>query len=445
MRCVAGARPAAAVGVAAAAAVMGDLTPMLAEVDGQFEQENENLRRDYEHAVEAVESTQHEVAQTLLSGVVGRLGKSKWVAALGDAGATALEDIRAAIVFEQQEGSTRTASKVRELRTSVDRFSDGMSKQLRSVQRYIHESNKDALRNQRAASFKEVEQALAKQGYEHKVATKEMQERYEAELAAMRAKLAEMEEKYQVQIEGLKLAIRKKDEEMRELRAVHENLQAEFETLDAEASKMRTLCRDQEEEIAELRLQLTELQGLRDDYDLMVAEINAKVGKILEEVRKAVRRVDEHVAQPAHTMERLPGLGQSAVLQAMHDAITSLLTEREEHLSRIETLQAKVDGASAQHELEMRDLRKKIKELQDEIDVLRNGSASKIADLRDRIAELEARVAQLLDDKRALAVALESQVGARFIQCRRAGEGVRGRMCFGVCLCWRSARAERAR
>jgi cell division septum initiation protein DivIVA len=129
----------------------------------------------------------------------------------------------------------------------------------------------------------------------------------------------------------------------------------------------------------------------------------------------------------------------------MHDAITSLLTEREEHLSRIETLQAKVDGASAQHELEMRDLRKKIKELQDEIDVLRNGSASKIADLRDRIAELEARVAQLLDDKRALAVALESQVGARFIQCRRAGEGVRGRMCFGVCLCWRSARAERAR
>ena len=80
------------------------------------------------------------------------------------------------------------------------------------------------------------------------------------------------------------------------------------------------------------------------------------------------------------------------------------------HSAQLKALKEQVANADLEHEQAMQELKRHIKRLQDEINFLKSGSASKISELHDRIAELEKRVEELLEDKRALTVALESQV-----------------------------------
>ena len=80
------------------------------------------------------------------------------------------------------------------------------------------------------------------------------------------------------------------------------------------------------------------------------------------------------------------------------------------HSAQLKALKEQVANADLEHEQAMQELKRHIKRLQDEINFLKSGSASKISELHDRIAELEKRVGELLEDKRALTVALESQV-----------------------------------
>ena len=80
------------------------------------------------------------------------------------------------------------------------------------------------------------------------------------------------------------------------------------------------------------------------------------------------------------------------------------------HSAQLKALKEQVANADLEHEQAMQELKRHIKRLQGEIDFLKSGSASKISELHDRIAELEKRVEELLEDKRALTVALESQV-----------------------------------
>ena len=374
------------------------------------EQEGEDLRKHYEEAVTELEDHNKLAGGAVADAVVGAVAKSKWVTALGDAGTAALDDIRAAIEHEQRDGQLGLARVATNLREAIDNFVDGMAKQLHEVQSFTKEANKDAMRVQRAASSKEVDNAMAKQGYELNQEKKEMQEKYEEELARLRAQLKQQKEASDVEIEGLKMALRKKNGEIEELQARYDNLAAECAAFEAELGKLRELCKDQEAEIGELREKLAMLAGLRDDYDQMMANIELRVGSILKEVRKEVHIVHTAVPQSESVMAMLETTKEASVLGALHEAIGTLLSEREAHLKELSGLRDQVANADMQHEKDMAELRRTIKKLQDEIDVLKNGSASKIHELRARIEELEKRVDQLLEDKRALTVALESQV-----------------------------------
>ena len=259
--------------------------------DSSFmEEEGEDLRKKYEEAIEALDEGHHHAAQLLQDNVGKRLAKTKWMIALGDAGSQAVSDIRETIISEQKNASVDEMRQMARLRETVDDFSDGMTKHLRAVQGFSKDQSKDAMRVQRAASSKEVDNALAKQGYDLKQEMKEMEDRYEAELARLRAQMATEREQFESEIEGLKLALRKKGEEVKEWQARYDNLEAEFNAMTVELEKLQELTKHQAQKIEELREELLALQGLRDDYDAMMRNINGKIEEILVEVRSLLTR-----------------------------------------------------------------------------------------------------------------------------------------------------------
>jgi chromosome segregation ATPase len=369
-----------------------------------------DLRKDYHEAISNVEKLHKKTSVDILDGVRSRLKNAKWMRTLGDASESVLEEIHMHIVEEQEEVRALHERSVVKLRTAIDAFHEGMAQKHKEVSEQAKVAEKDKLLDSRAAAGEEVEIAKRKQGYELNEKMRIMEEKYLAEIAELKRRMAEAIEQRDAEIEGLKLSLSKQGKELAELRKEHDLLKSANEKDREELLMLRKLCKDQESEITDLRMEIEKMAAMRDGFDELMQKIEDRVQKILNEARRGIRKMHDAVAQPQNVMDALDTMKEGPVMEALHHAINSVLRDRDSVLEKVQALNDRLARIEMEHAQALHALRKELEKAQGEIDMLKSSSGSKMAALQDKIAELEARVNQLGEDKRALTVALTSGV-----------------------------------
>lgn len=376
----------------------------------EHEQMEADLRADYHEAIANVEKLHKKTSADILNGVRSRLRTAKWMKSLGDTSEDVLEEIHMHIVEEQEEVRALHERSVVKLRAAIDAFHEGIAKKHAELSKSAKEQEKDKLLDSRAAASEEVEIAKRKQGYELNEKMRIMEEKYLAEIAELKRLMAEAIDQRDREIEGLKLSLSKQGKELSELRKEHDLLKSTNEKNEEELDMLRKLTKDQESEIMDLRMEIEKMAAMRDGFDELMQKIEDRVQKILNEARRGIRKMHDVVPQPQNVIDALDTMKEGPVMESLHHAINSVLRDRDSALEKLQKLTDRLSRIELEHAQALRDLQRELEKAQAEIDTLKMTSGSKVAALQDRIAELEARVNQLGEDKRALTIALTSNV-----------------------------------
>ena len=394
---------------------MGDRaqrSPTMDTLEQQLDHERAeaDLRKDYEESLANVEKLHKKTSADILSGVKERLKGAKWLKDHGAAADDILDEINRHIMEEQDDVRNLHERSVAKLRGAIGSFHEGMAAQNVDRAKMTKEDGKDKLLDSRKAAQEEVEIAKRKQGFELNEKMRIMEEGYLKRIAELEAQMKEAIERRDSDIEGLKLSLSKQGKDLAELKREHELLKAQSEKKEEELDTLRKLTKDQESEITELRLEMERMAMMRDGFDELMQKIEDRVQKILNEARRAIRKMHEAVPQPQNVIDALDTMKEGPVMESLHHAVNSVLRDRDAILENVQKLTDKLAKIELDHALALRSLQKELEKAKAEIDGLKASSGSEVSKLRDRIAELEARVTSLGEDKRALTVALTSGV-----------------------------------
>eukprot|EP01045_Picozoa_sp_COSAG04_P035704 COSAG04_NODE_8360_length_985_cov_14.776524_1_plen_327_part_11 len=239
---------------------------------------------------------------------------------------------------------------------------------------------------------------------------RQMEEKYLAEIERLKELMAEEIEKRDLELEGLKLTLSKQTKELAALKKEYEALKLASAKSEEEIERLRELTKDQETEIADLKLEIQRMAEMRDGFDDIMRKVEERVSKILNEARRAVRKAHDVVPQPQEVMDRLDAAEEGPVMKAVHDAVDSLIRDREAALEKMQVLQDKLNKVNEEHARAMADLQRQLEAATKQIEHLRATSGSRMLELEDKISELEARIVTLTEDKLALTVALDGTV-----------------------------------
>ena len=373
------------------------------------EQSQANLRHDYAEALLNIEKLYKRSNEQVLDAVKTRLQKTKWMDSVPDRHAT-LEEISTVLMSEQEQARTAHDHSIKKLRDAVDAFSKGMTDMHQESEHMERDHMKDKLQDSRLAAQEEVEIAKRKQGYELGEKMRQMEEKYLEEIERLKALMAEEIEKRDLELEGLKLTLSKQTKELAALKKEYEALKLASAKSEEEIERLRELTKDQETEIADLKLEIQRMAEMRDGFDDIMRKVEERISKILNEARRAVRKAHDVVPQPQEVMDRLDAAEEGPVMKAVHNAVDSLIRDREAALEKMQVLQDKLNKVNEEHARAMADLQRQLEAATKQIEHLRATSGSRMLELEDKISELEARIVTLTEDKLALTVALDGTV-----------------------------------